>query len=128
MRNDNKMIENDYTPEESIAIARLVWVLINRNGAVNRKEADYFAKILQLLKITRVEFDQNLTISADEAFAVVRHMPTLKRHECGKLLRLAVTSDGVIELAELSMLNDILEEAAIFRPDRKSQKKSEGGF
>jgi hypothetical protein len=122
------MIENEYTPEESIAIARLIWVLINRNGAVNRKEADYFAKILQQLKIVRADFDQSLSQSMEEAFGIVRCMPTLKRHECGKLLRLAVTSDGVVELAELSMLNDILEEAAIFRPDRKSQKKSEGGF
>ena len=123
-----RMIENEYTPEESIAIARLIWVLINRNGAVNRKEADYFAKILQQLKTSRADFDQSLSQSMEETFGLVRRMPTLKRHECGKLLRLAVTSDGVVELAELSMLNDILEEAAIFRPDRKSQKKSEGGF
>jgi len=122
------MIENDYAPEESLAIARLIWVLINRNGSVNRKEADYLAKTLQLLKITRVDFDQSLITPVDEAYTLVRRMPTLKRHECGKLLRLAVTSDGVIELTELSMLNDILEEAAIFRPDRKSQKKAEGGF
>jgi len=122
------MIENDYTPEESIAISRLIWLLINRNDGVNRKEADYFAKNLQLLKLSHMDFDQSLSAPLDEAYAIVRRMPTLKRHECGKLLRLAVTSDGVIELAELSMLNDILEEAAIFRPDRKSQKKSEGGF
>ena len=122
------MIENEYTPEESLAIARLIWVLINRNGSVNRKEADYLAKTLQLLKITRADFDQSLTTPVDEAYTLVRCMPTLKRHECGKLLRLAVTSDGIVELSELSMLNDILEEAAIFRPDRKSQKKAEGGF
>ena len=122
------MIENEYTPEESIAIARLIWHLINRNRAVNRKEADYFAKTLQLLKVTPTDFDQSLSTTMDEAYALVRCMPALKRYECGKLLRLAVTSDGLIELAELSMLNDILEEAAIFRPDRKSQKKSEGGF
>lgn len=122
------MIENDYAPEESLAIARLIWVLINRNRALNRKEADYLAKTLQLLKITRADFDQSLTTPVDKAYALVGRMPTLKRHECGKLLRLAVTSDGVIELAELSMLNDILEEAAIFRPDPKSQKKAEGGF
>ncbi len=122
------MLENEYTPEESLAIARLIWVLINRNGAVNRKEADYFSKTLHLLKISRAEFDQYLAVTVDEAYALVRRMPSPKRHECGKLLRLAVTSDGVIELAELSMLNDILEEAAIFRPDRKAQKKSEGGF
>jgi uncharacterized tellurite resistance protein B-like protein len=122
------MIENEYTPEESLAIARLIWILINRNGAVNRKEADYFAKTLQSLKVTRADFDQVLNTTEEEAFALVRRMPALKRHECGKLLRLAVTSDGIVELAELSKLNDILEEAAIFRPDRKSQKKSEGGF
>jgi len=122
------MIENDYTPEESLAIARLIWLLINRNHAVNRKEADFFTKTLQLLKITREDFDKSLSTPAAEAYTLVRCMPTLKRHECGKLLRLAVTSDGVIELAELSMLNDILEESAIFRPDLKLQKKSEGGF
>jgi len=122
------MIENEYTPEESIAISRLIWVLINRNDGVNRKEADYLAKTLQLLKVARTDFDQSLSAPVEEAYALVRHMPTLKRHECAKLLRLAVTSDGKIELAELSMLNDILEEAAIFRPDRKSQKKLEGGF
>ncbi|HET9571475.1 MAG TPA: hypothetical protein VFP20_08730 [Bacteroidales bacterium] len=122
------MIENEYTPEESNAIARLIWHLINRNKTVNRKEADYFTKTLQLFKIPRTDFDQSLSTPIDEAYSIVRHMPSLKRHECGKLLRLAVTSDEVIELAELSMLNDILEEAAIFRPDRKTQKKSEGGF
>lgn len=122
------MIENEYTPEESIAIARLIWVLINRNGAVNRKEADYFAKTLHLLKISKPDFDKSLNNPLDDVFALVRRMPSLKRHECGKLLRLAVTSDGVVELAELSKLNDILEEAEIFRPDRKAQKKSEGGF
>lgn len=122
------MIENQYTPEESKAIARLIWVLINRNGAINPKEADYFEKTLQLLHVDRAVFDQGLSTLIDEDYAVVRRMSSLKRHECGKLLRLAVTSDGVIELSELSMLNEILEEAAIFRPDRKSQKKSEGGF
>jgi len=122
------MIENEYSPEESIAIARLIWTLINRNEAVNRKEADFFANTLQQLKISRTEFDQSLSLSLDEAYHLVRNMPTMKRHECGKLLRFAVTSDGVIELAELSMLNEILEEAAIFRADKKSQKKSEGGF
>ena len=122
------MIENEYTPEESNAIARLIWVLINRNGAVNKKEADYFANTLQLFDISRTDFDQSLSEPLEEVYAVIRRMPSLKRHECGKLLRLAVTSDGVVELAELSMLNDILEEAAIFRPDRKTQKKSEGGF
>lgn len=122
------MIENEYTPGESLAIARLIWVLINRNDAVNKKEADYFAKALQLLKIGKAEFDKNLAEPLDEAYSVVRAMPALKRHECGKLLRLAVTSDGVVELAELSKLNEILEEAAIFRPDRKSRRKSEGGF
>jgi len=122
------MIENEYTPEESLAIARLIWVLINRNGTVNRKETDYLEKTLQLLKVTQTDFDQRLSTPVENDFALVRCMPSLKRHECGKLLRLAVTSDGVIELSELSMLNNILEEAAIFRPDRKSQKKSEGGF
>lgn len=122
------MIENEYTPVESMAIARLIWVLINRNGAVNRKEADYFAKTLQLLKISKYDFDKALSEALDDVYSVVRAMPTLKRHECGKLLRLAVTSDGIVELAELSKLNEILEEAAIFRPDRRSQKKSEGGF
>ena len=45
-----------------------------------------------------------------------------------KLSEAKRSNTAKIELAELSMLNDILEEAAIFRPDRKSQKKSEGGF
>jgi len=122
------MIENEYTPEESLAISRLIWILISRNEKVNRKESIYFEKTLQLLNIKRTEFDLSLSMPEEDAYSVVRNMTSLKRHECGKLLRLAVTSDGVIELAELSMLNDILEEAAIFRPDKKAQKKSEGGF
>lgn len=122
------MIENEYTHEESLAISRLIWMLISRNATVNRKESIYFDKTLQIFKIKRTEFDQSISMPEEEAYSVVRNMSSLKRHECGKLLRLAVTSDGVIELAELSMLNDILEEAAIFRPDKKAQKKSEGGF
>jgi uncharacterized tellurite resistance protein B-like protein len=122
------MLENEYTPEESLAVSRLIWELINRNSAINRKEADYFAKTLRLMKIARPEFDLYLATPLEETYALIRKMPSAKRYECAKLLRLAVTSDGIVELAELSVLNDILEEAAIFRPDRKSQKKSEGGF
>ena len=122
------MIENEYTPDESLAISRLIWILINRNNMLNPKESLYFDKTIQLLKITRQDFDKSLDLPLEQTYSVVQLMSSLKRHECGKLLRLAVTSDGVIELAELSMLNDILEEAAIFRPDKKSQKKSEGGF
>lgn len=121
-------IENDFTTEESLAVVRLIWLLLFSDDAVDPNEADYFDKTLQDLKVSPQEFQASLSLPLASAYETIRQMPSGKRRECGTLLRLAVTSDGVVELTELSRLNDILEEAAVFRPDRRSSKKSEGGF
>ena len=113
---------------ESLAVARLVRMLIVSDGNVNRKESDFFEKMLQSMDITQESLESSLTAPIEETYENVRKMPLVKRRECGRLLRLAITSDNVIELSELSRLNDILEKASLFRSDTKYVKQNEGGF
>jgi len=113
---------------ESLAVARLVRMLIVSDGVVNRKESDFFEKMLQSMKIPPESIESNLSEPVEQTYEVVRNMTVVKRRECGRLLRLAISSDNVVELSELSRLNEILEKASLFRPDTKQVKKNEGGF
>jgi hypothetical protein len=122
------MTDYSFDPEESLAVARLVWLLIFSDGSLDRRESDFFEKTILALHVTASEFEKSLSQPEESVYETIRKMPSEKRRACGTLLRLAVCSDEVVELSELSKLNSILEKAAIFRPDRKNMKKSEGGF
>lgn len=113
---------------ESMAVARLVWILIFSDGGIDRRESDFFEQMLQSMDISSELFESSLSEPVEHAYDVVKAMPTEKRRECAKLLNMAVGSDKVVVLSELSRLNDILEKTEIFRQDEKHSKKSEGGF
>jgi len=121
-------LENSYSTEESSAIARLIWVLIFSDEIVDPHEVLFFDQALKMLGITQESFKESLSVPMESVYEVIRRMPARKRRECGTLLRLTVTSDGLVDLAELSKLNSILEKAAVFRPDNPHLKKMEGGF
>jgi hypothetical protein len=122
------VLEYVYSKDEALAIARLVWVLIFSDNVVNKQEAVYFSTLLEALELESVEFNNSLARPLDGCYESVRGMPKPKRMECAKLLRLAVSSDGEVDLPELSQLNAILEQAALFRVDSSGSKESEGGF
>jgi uncharacterized tellurite resistance protein B-like protein len=122
-------VNHTYSAEESLSIVQLVWMLLFSDREVDSREVHYFERLSSLLEVDREALSQGVSAEAlDKAFSVVRKMPMDKRRECGTLLRLAVTSDGVVELSELSRLNDILERAAVFRLDRSVARTKEGGF
>lgn len=113
---------------ESLAVARLVRILIVSDGVVNRKESDFFEKMLQAMNVSTDILESSLSEPVEQTYEIIRNMTGVKRRECGRLLRLAISSDNVVDLSELSRLNDILENAALFRPDAKPMTKNEGGF
>jgi len=119
---------NLFDESESLAVARLVWMLIFSDEVVDRRESDFFDQLLKNLKLTSETFETSLSQPEEWAYEVIRSMPAVKRRECGKVLRLAVGSNNKVDLSALSRLNEILENAAIFRPDKKTVKKSEEGF
>jgi len=122
------MNNSPFNTIESLAVARLVRMLIVSDGVVNRKESDFFEKILKSMNVSTDSFESSLSQPVEQTYEAVRNMTVVKRRECGRLLRQAISSDNVVELSELSRLNDILEKAALFRPDTKQMKKNEGGF
>lgn len=113
---------------ESMAVARLVWILIFSDGGIDRRESDFFEQMLQSMNISSESFESSLSDPIEHVYDVVKAMSVEKRSECAKLLNLAVGSDKVVGLSELSRLNEILEKTEIFRPDKKHMKKLEGGF
>lgn len=122
------MNNNFFETSESLAVARLVWMLLFSDNIINRKESDFFEQTLQSMNLSSEMFESSLSVPLEQSYFVVKSMSALKRRECARLLSLAVASDNVVELSELSRLNDILEKVSIFRPDKKSTNKFEGGF
>ena len=117
-----------FNSPESMAVARLVWVLIFSDGGIDRRESDFFEQVLQSLNMSSKSFEDSLSDPIEHVYEVVKAMSAKKRRDCVKLFNQAVSSDDVVVLSELSSLNEILEKTEIFRPDNKDIKKSEGGF
>lgn len=107
--------------DESLAVARLIWLLIFADSEITRNESDYFQQILNDFGLTQKEMETYLQSPEDECYETVRLMSSKKRSECGRLLRLAFNTDKNIDRTELSKLNDILTKAELFRPDKKSK-------
>lgn len=113
---------------ESLAVARLIGILIFSDGEVDRQESDFFEQMLQSLNISSEDYEYSLSEPIDHSYEIVKSMSAKKRQLCVKLFRQTVNSDKVIELSELSRLNEILEKTEIFRPDKENLKKTEEGF
>lgn len=113
---------------ESMAVARLVWVLIFSDGGIDRRESDFFEQMLQKMGISFETFESCLLEPIEHVYDVVKAMSAEKRMEFANLLHLAIGVDKVVMLSELSRLNDILEKTSIFRPDENNMKKTENGF
>ena len=117
-----------FDPSESLAVARLVWGLIFSDGEVDRRESDFFEQMLQSMNLTSEKFEFSLSEPIEHSYEVVKAMSAEKRRECSQLLRLAVSSDDVVLLSELTHLNEILEKTAMFRSDVNDMNKTGEGF
>lgn len=113
---------------ESLAVARLVYSLLISDNSVGHQESVFFEQLLQNLNLKRTEFELNLSEPLEKTYDLVKKMPSAKRRECGRFLRMAVNADHIVELSELSRLNEILDKASILRPDKKTNKKSDESF
>jgi uncharacterized tellurite resistance protein B-like protein len=108
--------------EESLAVARLIWILIYSDHEITRNESDFFNQSLDSLNVSQKELDDYMRIPEEEAYELVRNMPFKKRSECARLLRLAFDSDHNIDRIEMKKLNDILTRAELFRSEKKYRK------
>lgn len=115
---ENKIFSYD----ESLAVARLIWILIFSDFEITRNESDFFQQTLNDLDLTQKEIETYLKLPEEESFEIIRNMPSKKRSECARLLRMAYNTDESIDRIELSKLNDILTKAQLFRSDEKSGK------
>lgn len=113
---------NLFSHKESLAVARLVWILLFSNNEITREESDYFKQILKDFGLTQEEIEAYLQKPEDETYEVIRNMPSKKRSECVRLFRIAVNTDNNVDRKELSKLNDILVKAELFRPDKNSKR------
>jgi hypothetical protein len=114
-----------FSYEESLAVVRLIWILIFSNNEITRNESDYFQKSLSDFGLTMKEIETYLQLPEEETYEVIRNMSSKKRSECGRLLRLAYNTDKSIDRKELSTLNEIINKAELFRPDKDSRKNDD---
>jgi hypothetical protein len=121
-------LSQKYELSESLAIARLTWDLIRSNSILEEEELDFLNLLLEELELEKETFNSYLNTPIEEVYSIVRTMVVPKKQECGRLLRMAVHSDGKIDLSELSELNSILEHTALFKTPKKDSLQSEGSF
>jgi len=119
------MEKSPFDFEESLAVARLIWMLIYSDQQITHNESDYFQQSLDYLNLTYNEFDDYLQLPEEEPFSIVRGLSSKKRSLCAMLLRLAYNSDQNVDRIELSKLNDILIRAELFRSDNNKRKQDD---
>lgn len=112
------MDQSPFTYEESLAVARLIWIVLFSNEEITRNESDFFQQTLQYLQLSQKDLEDQLTFPDEDAYATIRGMKAAKRSECARLLRMAVNSDGNVDRRELATLNEVLMRAELFRPDQ----------
>ncbi|HKL93406.1 MAG TPA: hypothetical protein VJ871_09045 [Bacteroidales bacterium] len=112
------MDQSPFTYEESLAVARLIWIVLFSNEEITRNESDFFQQTLQYLQLSQSDLEDQLTFPDEDAYATIRGMKASKRSECARLLRMAVNSDGSVDRRELATLNEVLMRAELFRPDQ----------
>lgn len=117
-----------FDPLESLAVAKLIWVLLFSDESIDRQESDFFEQVLHNFDLSSEDFETFLSEPVEHSYEIVKSMSAEKRRQCVKLLRMAVDSDKIVKLSELSRLNEILERTELFRPDKKNTKKTDEGF
>jgi len=120
------MAENPFTTDESLAVARLIWALINSDQKITHNESDYFMQALTFLELKPAEFEAYLQLPEEMAYKTAKKMSASKRSQCATLLRLAYDSDQNVDRVELRKLNDILINASLFKFDGKNRKQDDG--
>lgn len=118
------MYTNPFTKEESLAIVRLIWILIFSDNTITRNESDYFQQTLDNLEISEEDFNDYVKSPDEDSYEVVRNMSSKKKTEFGKILRCACDGDN-INKAKLSKLNDILVKVDLFGSDRSFRKRDD---
>jgi uncharacterized tellurite resistance protein B-like protein len=103
--------------EESLAVVRLVWMLIFSNSEITRTESDYFQQTLKDLNVTQKEIEKYIEVPEEDTYELIRNMSYEKRMECVRLLRLAFSADKERNIKEMSKLNDMIVRAELFRSD-----------
>lgn len=121
-------IKQTYSLEEALSMARLVWSLIFSNDVVEKAESVFFQEVLNKLGITETRFSESLSTPLEDVYSLVRSMPAVKKQECATILRLAVHSDGKVDLSELNGLNEILFQTEIFKSDKTKVPKHDVSF
>ncbi len=119
---------NPYTADEALAVARLIWTLINADHQLSVNESQYFQQSLGYLGVSAVAFDAYLNEEEEKAYEIVRRMASSKRSHCATLLRLAYQSDQLVNRIALKTLNDMLTKAELFRSDTLHPKRHDEGL
>jgi hypothetical protein len=119
---------NPYTPVEALAVARLIWALINSDQQLSLNESHYFQQSLDYLGVNPALFEEHKQDDEEKDYQIVRGMSSSKRSHCATLLRLAYQSDQLVDRIALSTLNDMLTRAELFRSDTLRPKRHDEGL
>lgn len=119
---------NPYTTDEALAVARLIWALINADQQLSINESLYFQQSLAYLGVSTSDFDQYVKEDVETAFETIKRMSSSKRSHCATLLRLAYQSDQMVNSIALSTLNTMLTKAELFRSDTLKPKRHDEGL
>lgn len=110
-----KIVKFDF--EESLAVLRLIWILIFSNSEITRRESDFFQQTLKDLNVAQKEIEKYIEIPEEDTYELIRNMSYEKRMECVRLLRLAFGVDKGRNIKEMSKLNDLIVRADLFHSD-----------
>jgi|SRR5574344_811750 uncharacterized tellurite resistance protein B-like protein len=117
-----------YQPIEALSVLRLVWLLIFSDKKVDKSEIQFFENLMNQLNVTEETFFAFRSEPLEKVYAQVKSLSDAQKRECAVLLQKAVNSDGMVEKQELKLLNEILDEAELFKRQPSRSRKAEGGF
>ncbi len=98
---------------EKLAIVKAIDEVILVDGKVDKREIDFLAQLMDILKFDRVLIEEARKITAKECMQVLKAMPDNKKTALGVMLSEMANADGEFNEDEYRLIFNLLLEAGI---------------
>ena len=101
----------EYNLAEKLAIIKAMEEVILADGQIENSELDFMSQLLQILRFDQALIKESRDITEKEYKAILKEMPSNKKHALKVLLTETGSADGNLNKKERKLIKKILKKA-----------------
>ena len=100
-------MEMNYSTMEKKAIVKVLKDVMYADGYAHSRELSFFGKVVEILSMSRSDFNDALELDVDSSVYVLKQMNYARKKQLSELMEILATVDGNIRPEELSICTAI---------------------